>query len=150
MNDFENEDTLDGFEVEITDLDPDREKSKTSAFWLNSQHLWSQRRSWITFLTVIGMTLLILTFSSPLLPPFSHSTHNVPGAAASHSLSQPTACSSPETIIIMRSNESATTIWYKAKQSSSAAPAGSISCGHSTTIQLVPGSNSTKLWKIKR
>ena len=150
MNDFENEDIKDDFEVEITDLDLDREKSKTPVLWLKGQRLRSQAKSWITLLTVVGMTILILTFSSPLLPPFSHSTQKTPGVGASHSLPQPTACSSPETIIILRSNENATMTWYKARQSSSAVPTGSGSCVHSTTIQLVPGSNGTGLWKIKK
>ena len=149
MNDFENEDTLD--EVEITDLDPDRKRSITPVLWMNGKRFWSQRRRWIPLLTVVGMIILILTLSSPLLPSFIHSTQNAPGVGASHSLAQPTPCSSPETIIIMQTNQSAAAIWYKAKQASGAAPEGSSSCVHSSvTIQLVPGSNGTGVWKIKK
>jgi len=151
LNDFENEDTLGGFEVEITDLDLDHEKGKTSVLWLNGQRLWSQRRSWITLLTVVGITMLILIFSSPLLPQISHSTQNAPDVGAGHSLLQPIPCSSSETIIIVPANESATTTWYKAKQSSGAAPAGSGSCVRSSiTIQVVPGSNGIGRWKFKK
>ena len=118
LNDFEQEDTLDDFVIEITDLDSDRKKVRTSVFWLNGQRLWSQARHWMTVLTVVGMTILMLTLSPSSALQFSQGSQKAPDRTPGHSLPQTiqqtiTCTSSSAIILIVIPSNNDTRPWYK-------------------------------------
>ena len=114
LNDFEQEDTLDDFIIEITDLDSNRKKGRTSVFWLNGQRLWSQARNWMTVLTVVGITILILTLSPSSILQFSQGSQKAPDRTPGHSLPQTIMCTSSSAIILMGTpSDNGTRPWYK-------------------------------------
>ena len=151
LNDFDNEDVLEDFEVEITDLDSDREKSRASDLWCYGQHVWSYARLWMTLLTVVGVTILVVTLLPPFLIQFSHGSAKAPGIAASHSSQQEFNCNqSSGSILIVPSTYNGVTYWNKARGLPDELQMVMASCTQSIDVQIVSGGTGNMFWYRKK
>ena len=92
MDDFGNKDALDDLEVEIIDLDPNREGNRISILWLYGQHLRSQARLWMSLLTVVGVIFLAVMLLSPLLTQLPRPLENAPGKLTTSASLQANSC----------------------------------------------------------
>jgi hypothetical protein len=85
LRDFEDEDSLDQGEIEITDLDPQHKRKIMSAIWQYGKLHQPQVRVCMTIFRVAGVAILTLAILSPLLAHTSHTsigTKAAPGVPA--------------------------------------------------------------------
>jgi len=117
LRDFEDEDSLDQGEIEITDLDPQHKRKIMSALWQYGKLHRPQVRVCMAIFRFAGVAILTLAILSPLLAHTSHTPHSAktePGVpAVATSVQQNAPCAQltiaeaiADGIIIVSTNQS--------------------------------------------
>jgi hypothetical protein len=144
LNNFENEDALEDFEVEITDLDSDPEKSRASVLWLYGQRLWSQARMLMLLSTLVAVTILLVTLSSSSLLRVSHGSDKAPAIPATPTSQQEFSCAtSSGGIFLLASTYNGMKFWNKARGLPDEFEMVAASCILPIDTQIVPGNNGS-------
>ena len=165
LRDFEDEDSPDHGEIEITDLDPQHKRKIMSALWQYGKLHRPQARVCMTIFTLAGVAILAFAILSPLLAHTSYtpiSTKAAPGVpAVTASVQQNAHCTQltiaeaiADGIIIVSTNQSfsgtninsiaanggTTIIWITSDQPQKAATV--YYCIQDNGVHQLPASNS--------
>jgi hypothetical protein len=147
LNNFEDEDALNNFEVEITDLDPDHGEVRASVLWLYGQRLWSRTGLRMALLTILGVVVLGVTLLSPLLVQLSRGPQQTRGKQViTRSFPHETICSRVLVSITALSTNDGTTLWQGVNIVQGKPGVVAASCVQIIDVQMVPDGNGTIYW----
>lgn len=160
MNEQNKDESLDEFEVEISDLYPQEKSHVMSAFWQYVSHHRLQARVWMTLFIVVGVAILTVGVLSPFLVQVAPRSTKVPGRTALPSAQQSSHCSPSVSDWFVDSAHpdpgggypvvATVTVdggffWFQGQQATSNSLQGR--CLHIIVIHNLPPGENTIVWK---
>lgn len=141
MGPFEDIDTPEDLEVEITELDLHGENH--SATRSLRRRVWSHRRLWMPLCAITTVALFMLAFLSPFLAQSSHRAGAASTKTAVASTHEATCSQSEDTIGVMVSIHDGAAFWNKRKVLLGKPDVTIWSCIHVIVVQTLPNGNGT-------